>query len=112
MHQVIFHIDDLKMWPMTLGNVKNLVAEFNKLNESYHIIVLANGPAVKHYLDNELITVINSYDDKLVTFKACNNALAANSIDPLTLNKQIKVVPAGVYELTIKQKAGYSYIKP
>lgn len=111
MHQVIFHVSDLDKWQMTLGNVSNLTKEFNKLEENYHIIVLANGPAVKNYLDDKLIETILSYNNNLVTFKACNNALNANKIDPLTLNKQIKVVPAGVYELTIKQKQGYSYIK-
>lgn len=111
MHQVIFHISDLEKWSMVLGNVNNLKNEFERLNENYHIILLANGPAVKNYLNDELIFKINTFNKDQVTFKACNNALNSNNIDPKQLNEQIVVVKAGVYELTIKQKAGYSYIK-
>lgn len=111
MHKVIFHVSEVNSWQRTLGNVKNLVNEFLRLKEDYHIIILANGSAVQDYQNDEIISRILSYDEGLVTFKACNNALNANKINPSDLNIKIEVVPAGVYELTVKQKAGYSYIK-
>lgn len=112
MYQVIFHIDYEAYIKIALDNVNNLVNEFLKLEEKYHIIVLINGPAVKSLLKVEMIKEINKHDNNLVIFKACNNALKANKINRSDLNDKIEVVPSGVYELMLRQSQGYSYIKP
>lgn len=107
--KTIFHIDNNDKWPVVFGNVKNLIKEYNDNN--YDIIVLANSKAVLNYLNNDIIENVLSLSNSNVTFKACNNALNNLKVDKDKLNSKIEVVPAGVFELTLKQKEGYSYIK-
>lgn len=112
--KVIFHIDELNKWNLTLKNANNLLnaIESNKTD----IIILANSEAVKLYnLNNALtteITVMKELSDKGVKFIACNNALNAYGIKKENLMYFIDIVPAGVLELINKQAEGYAYIKP
>ena len=114
---VLFHIDQLAHWHMTVTNVKNMM-EFGKdQNIQFTIEIVANGEAVKY------LTVDNPGQEQLaeqfkiicgngVQIAACNNALKANDIKPSSLLPFITIVPAGVVEIAMKQEAGYSYIKP
>lgn len=107
--KTIFHIDAENKWNLVISNVKNLVKEYNDNN--YSIIVLANSEGVKGFLTEEINVEVNKLTTANITFKACNNALNKFEINKNELNKKIEVVSAGVYELTLKQKEGYSYIK-
>ncbi len=48
--KVIYHIDAMDAWTMTLGNVRNMLDGLHQNQEAYEIEVLANGPAVQGYL--------------------------------------------------------------
>lgn len=49
MKKVVFHIDEMKNWSLTLGNVKNLITFYEHHDEVFQIVVVANGEAVKGY---------------------------------------------------------------
>lgn len=90
--KVVFHIDEESRWDMLLGNVRNFLKE----KSNSEIAVVANGSAVKYYMQTA------SIDDVLldqVDFVACSNALANNDINIAVLDDRIRVVNAGVVEL-------------
>lgn len=103
--KVLFHIDEAEKWQMTLANVKNFLREVPDAK----ITVLANGPAVKYYVQENNISIELM---ETVDFVACNNSIRGFEIDPATLNESIRVVPAGVVEIVRKQQEGYAYIRP
>ena len=109
--KVIYHIDAMEAWAMTLGNVRNMLDGLHQNQESYEIEVLANGPAVRGYLPgilpDSLKVVMAQAKAEGVVFAACRNAL-----QPESLIEKTVVVPAGVSELAQKQQAGFAYIKP
>lgn len=111
-YDVVFHVDEMSKWSLTLKNVSNLLQQVDK--EKTRIEILANSEAVKGYmlLDNIFETDIRQLHAQGVVFVACNNALKALAIDPIELLPFIKVVPAGVLELIERQSEGYAYIKP
>lgn len=112
-YKVIFHIDEMSKWNLLLANVNNLKKE---LNDSVLIEVLANSEAVKYFIQSNMDE--NSYSKVMrlvkqdVQFIVCNNSLKSNDINPESLIPNVKVVPSGVVELTLKQHDGYAYIKP
>ena len=57
--KVIYHIDTMEAWTMTLGNVRNMLDGLHQNQESYEIEVLANGPAVRGYLPGILPDSLN-----------------------------------------------------
>lgn len=107
--KTIFHIDSTYAFETLIGNVKNLSKLYNDNN--FDIIILANSKAVKGLVKLEVVNEIKALSSSNITFKACNNALNKYMINPSDLNELIKVVSAGVYELTLKQTEGYAYIK-
>lgn len=109
MLRVIFHIDNKDNFSKLFNNINNILNEFIKNDNKYHIIVLANGDAVLGYLDSINIIKINNFPN--VSFKACNNSLNSLNINKSLLTNNILVIDTGVYELTVKQNNGYSYIK-
>ncbi len=107
--KVIFHVDEMDKWDLTIGNVKNFVLARPDAN----VEVLANGEAVKAYSLNG--THIDELEDLIklgVEFYACNNALNLFRINLGEISSQIGVVPAGVVYLAEKQMEGYAYIRP
>ena len=57
--KVIYHINTMEAWTMTLGNVRNMLDWLHQNQESYEIEVLANGPAVRGYLPGILPDSLN-----------------------------------------------------
>ncbi len=112
--RVIFHIDELSKWNLTLLNTKNLLKELN--NEPFYIELLANSDAVSFYIQDSIegkdYLLLKELAAKGVSFSVCNNSLQAKGIDPNSLPDFVHVVPSGVMELIKKQQKGYSYIKP
>ncbi|MDO5026450.1 MAG: DsrE family protein [Tissierellia bacterium] len=102
--KVIFHVDELKKWDLTLTNVKNFLTEVSDAN----IEVLANSEAVKYYISDQA----DQLEAIGAKFLACRNALNSNQIAEENLASFIEVVPAGVVELAKKQAMGYAYIRP
>ena len=82
--KVIYHIDAMEAWTMTLGNVRNMLDGLHQNQESYEIEVLANGPAVRGYLPgilpDSLNVVMAQAKAEGVVFAACRNALRAQAL--------------------------------
>lgn len=114
--KVIYHIDTMEAWPMTLGNVRHMLDWLHQNQEAYEIEVLANGSAVKAYLseglEDSLRVILAQENAEGVIFAACNNALKEHHIALETLIEKTVIVPAGVIELAQKQQEGFAYIKP
>ncbi len=107
--RVLFHIDEIEKWNLTLTNVKN----FLNGREDSDILVVANSIAVKGYMPSfELFDTIKELSSKGVVFSACNNALKGNSMVKEDIGEFIEIVPAGVIEIAERQGEGYAYIRP
>ena len=79
--KVLFHIDELNKWDMTVANVKNMI-NFSKENEEkIQIEVVANGEAVFRFKRNEdanskYALEFENLVNNNVKIVACNNALS------------------------------------
>ncbi|MDT2807727.1 DsrE family protein [Vagococcus lutrae] len=112
---VIFHIDEQEKWPLVLANVQNFVNEMTSRSETFHILILVNGPAVCFLESEETIDKVNAVLDKArVDLLLCRNALKGHALLEHANLKTIthEVVPAGVVALAEKQQEGYAYIRP
>ena len=112
--KVIYHVDEMERWPLTIGNVKNMVAFYEEQGEAFTIEVLANAAAVAAYRRTETkgADERKRLSDAGVIFAACSNALKANGLAREDLYDYVTVVPAGVVELAKRQSEGYAYIRP
>lgn len=111
--RVIFHIDELNKWSLTLGNVTNMINYYQENKIEYQIEVLANSEAVLAYQHEHVLKKqMEQLSLQQVSFVACNNALNANNLKQDSLHDFVSIVPAGVVELAQKQLMGFSYIKP
>ena len=114
--RVVFHVDEVNKWKLTLINVRNFVEDIGDVE--YFVEIVANAEAVKIFADNraentdELLEEMEFLISKKVIISACRNALRANLIAEKSLPGFISVVPAGVTRIAILQGQGYSYIKP
>lgn len=108
--KVIFHIDEMEKWSLTLINVRNLLRDSE---EEVEIEVLANSSAVKGFTpDFELAHVITKQNAKGVKFSACKNALEACDLGKNDILEFVRVVPNSMVELIQKQREGFAYIRP
>jgi uncharacterized protein len=111
MLNVIFHVDELEKWDLTLRNVQNLLAS----GETNTIEVLANSEAVRIFEPTgptATLQTISMLAQSGVIFAACHHALSAYQIAENHLPAIITVVPVGVLELVRKQAEGFAYIRP
>ena len=111
-YKVIFHVNELRKWEITLANASNLLADL--ANEAVEVIILANGEAVRYYEAESSETNGKNLEElskKGVHFIACNNALKAQKLNKEVLFSFVNIVPAGITELVRKQQMGYAYIK-
>ena len=114
--KVVFHVDEVSKWKLTLVNVKNFLEDI--ADAEYSIEIVANAEAVIIFADNraenteELVGEMKFLISKGVKISACRNALRANVIAERSLPEFISIVSAGVTRLAILQRQGYSYIKP
>ena len=107
--KVIFHIDEMNKWNLTLNNISNFI----KAKSNSKIILLANAEAVKGYLlDSSSANKIENLMANSVEFLACNNALKSFNLSEKDLVSNVKIVPAGVVALVEKQNENFRYIKP
>lgn len=109
-YKVIFHIDEINKWKLTLNNVSNLLNA--QADNKFYIEVLANSEAVKCYVSGQDYNIMESLNKKGVRFVACNNALKGFDIKKDDLIGFVEIVPAGAMEIVKKQSEGYLYIKP
>lgn len=112
-YNIIFHVNELDKWSMTLANVSNLLIDL--ADKDVEVIVLANGAAVRYYKTESTeadIEKLTALSEKGVHFTACNNSLKAQNLNKEVLHPFVNIVPAGITELVRKQHEGYAYIKP
>lgn len=115
--KVLFHIDESEKWEMTLANARNMLNYGKSSDVKFVIEILANGVAVTQLRDQNskehgLYLIMKELSQEMVDIVACRNALNSNRIDEQELCSFVRIVPAGVVELAMKQNEGYSYIKP
>ncbi len=112
--KVLFHVDEMNKWKLTLANISNLLVALNDRN--LVVEVVANSEAVLLYVDKsenlEPKEKISQLIQQGVRFVACNNALTAYQIDPKSIFSNIDIVKAGVAELVLRQYEGFAYLKP
>lgn len=102
--KVIFHVDEMERWDLTLKNVHNFLTEVPDVC----VEVLVNAEAVKIF---ENVNDLKQVPDK-AKIMVCRNALKAHHIREEDLAPDIQVVPAGVVWLAERQHAGFAYIRP
>ncbi|MGX4686595.1 DsrE family protein [Vagococcus sp. JNUCC 83] len=109
--KVVFHIHDEEMWGICLANVRNFVEVCGE--KGYESIeVVANGPAIKGYLNETICKKIEEITlENVVTFSSCQKAMTNQQINSQDFLTNISVVQSGVYRLVERQQMGYAYIK-
>ncbi|WP_262314796.1 DsrE family protein [Lacticaseibacillus parakribbianus] len=108
---VIFHLDEPSKWPIALGNVTNYLAAAAAQGSVGQVELLINGPAVLGATKaggQPLAPLVAAG----VTVAVCANAMKSHTITAAALQPGLTVVAAGVFELALRQHAGYAYIKP
>lgn len=110
--KVLFHINEPDRWNRVIMNINNFLLDVGP--GKAEIEVLANGAGVQplNRSTPELTGQISDLHRQGVVFAACNNALNLHNINSDDLPPFIKVVPAGITEIVLKQSQGYAYIKP
>lgn len=113
----VFHITDNNSARGLLNNARNFLDGYEG---KPRLVVVANGGGVDFLLQNATDKDGNPYNisveqlqERGVEFRVCNNTLRARKIDPKTLLEGVKLVPAGIVEVTrLASREGYIYIKP
>ena len=115
--KVLFHVDFLEKWQLALKNVLNMLDYGKKNKVDVEIAVVANWEAVVQLSSKtaklDLFDEVEKKKGKApVEFLACGNALKGFGVAAEDLLPFVKVVPAGVVEIAMRQEDGYAYIKP
>lgn len=113
--KVLFHINEPERWDTALGNITNLLKDVGE--DGVDAVVIANGPSVNAFIDEEKLKSIKVLLDKGVKFLTCKNSLkkmcsAGVCISEENLPSYIGVVPAAITEIIKMQRDGFAYIKP
>lgn len=114
--KAMFHVNDNERWEIALGNITNLLKNVGE--ENVEIVVIANGPSVSAFIDQEKIEKMQELAQKGTRFLACKNSLNKMCSDGvICINEEslpdfIRVIPAGITEIIKSQQEGYAYIKP
>lgn len=107
--KVVFHVNESSKWPTAIGNINNLIKTGVRIQA---IEVVANGEAVKGYLEASLGIGLHELAEKKVKLTACQNAMAHFDVKEEDLPPFITIIPAGVLRLIECQTNSYAYIKP
>ncbi|RGI32320.1 DsrE family protein [Melissococcus sp. OM08-11BH] len=109
--RVVFHIHDESMWITCLANVKNFL-EMGQDEQEIKVEVVANGPAIKGYLNGSICQKIEHFiQTDHVTFSSCQKAMVNQGIKESDFLTKITIVPSGVFRLVELQQQHFSYIK-
>lgn len=107
-NEVVFHIDDLDKWPLTLNNVNNM-----RDLSTEKVIILVNSNAVLGLLkEEEYEEQIKAVIDRDVTILACAASIEGLEKTEMDVLSEVIVVPSGVVTLSERQRDGATYIKP
>lgn len=114
--KVLFHVNESERWDTALGNITNLIKDVGE--EAVTILVVANGPSVMSFIDDEKLKVMKELAGRGAVFLACRNSLrkmcfgAGACVSESSLPSFIDVIPAGITEIIRKQAEGFAYVKP
>lgn len=113
-YDLCLHIDSSEsaMLQLVLKNAANYYKALP--GESFHLVVVANGPAVKLFTGEhaELREQAAPLMARGLNIRLCANALADNKIEHSRLWQGCEIVPAGLVEVVRLQREGFAYIKP
>jgi hypothetical protein len=89
------------------------VTEISNANAKAKLEVVMYGQGVNMVKDKSQYaeTISKLMTNKNVSFKVCAVALQNQGIDKSQLIPGIQIVPDGIYEIILKQKEGWGYIK-
>lgn len=110
-HKVMLQVsdNDEAKWNLALNNAKNLQAAFGKDNVEIEIVVFGPGIGM---LKAESTVGNRIQDAGGVKLIACENTMKAQKLQRDDMLDGIAYVPAGVAEITTRQKQGWAYIRP
>ena len=113
-YRVVFHIDEgtIARANMVLHNIQNLIDDLGQ--DEVEVALVANGEGVKALLRSPNVhkRQINKLAEQGVRFLACENSMRFLGLGVEHMLEPVRVVPAGVSELTKKQAEGWAYIRP
>lgn len=115
MKKILFHVDEMSKWNLTIKNVLNMLDYYEKEGTIVQLEIVANSEAVSILTDNidlKLVKSLQKLANKKVVIAFCNNAIQAFHIEQAQIPDWISIVAAGVVEIAEKQLEGYAYIKP
>ena len=117
--KALLHIDEPNKWSIILANTKNFIEDVGLEHVAVEIVVNATAVQIFDSTDKnisqdqqELLKQMKKISHPNITIIVCRNSLKANSINEELLPDFVTVVPAGITRIIIKQREGYSYIKP
>lgn len=112
-YKVVFQVsdNDPAKWNLTLNNAKNVQKDLGKQNVEIEIV--AYGPGLNMLRDESVVAdrLSGALGDG-VAIVACDNTMHSMKLTNADLIGGIGHVDAGVVELIMKQRAGWSYIRP
>jgi hypothetical protein len=112
-YKVVFQVsdNDPAKWNLTLNNAKNVQKDLGKQNVEIEIV--AYGPGLNMLRDESVVAdrLAGALGDG-VAVVACDNTMHSMKLTNSDLIGGIGHVDAGVVELMMKQRAGWSYIRP
>lgn len=112
-NQAVFQVSDAdpQKWNLTLTNVKNAIEELGAAKVDLEIVVYGPGIGMLK-ADSPLGRQIAEALKSGVKVVACENTMKGQNLVYANMLPQIGYVPSGVVELMVKQREGYSYIRP
>lgn len=94
--------------------VMRWIREISASNPSAQMEVVMYGKGIELVMP-EKSTVISDLSTAVknpnVAFRVCEVALKNNKVEKSQLVKEVETVPDGIYELVMKQREGWGYIK-
>jgi intracellular sulfur oxidation DsrE/DsrF family protein len=103
--------DNPKVWNLALNNAENLQQALGKDNVDVEIV--AYGPGLKMLLGGSKVAArVNGAMDASVDIVACGTTMRKMKKTKADLIGGSRVVAGGVIEISDKQRAGWSYIRP
>jgi len=115
--KVVYHFNEgLDQASRGLRNISNHIEG----DPSTKIVVVAHGAGIDFLLKGAKDKNGAAYETAVsdlvlagVEFRVCNNTLKSRHIDPQQVNRDARIVPAGVVEIArLQAREGFVYLKP
>jgi intracellular sulfur oxidation DsrE/DsrF family protein len=112
-HHIVFAITsgDVVDWNMTLGNIRNLVAQLKPDVVEVEVVAYSQGLGMVKQGSAVAAELATLQEKSGVKFVACQNAMRFQHVEAKDLLPGVGQVPAGIIEVVLKQEQGWAYIK-